>query len=191
MIRRFLSIAVVTIAFAAPSLASAVELPPTLKLGEQELILNGTGARQQYFLDMYVAGLYLAQPGAAAAAIVDADAPMVIRIAITSKFVSQEKLVSSLQEGFEASTGGNLEPILAEVRQFRQCFADEIKRGDVFDIVYIPGHGAIVVKNGKNKGTVAGLEFKRALFGIWLGERPVDGKLKQALLAGTAATRRR
>jgi hypothetical protein len=183
------SSAFVTILLLSPALTFAAELPPALKMGDQELVLNGTGAREQYFLDMYVAGLYMAERNADAAAIVEADAPMVIRIAITSQFVSQKKLVSSLQEGFEASTRGKLEPIATEIQQFRQCFADEIKRGDVFDLVYVPNHGVIVAKNGKTKGTVAGLEFKQALFGIWLSERPVDDGLKQALLGGDAARR--
>jgi hypothetical protein len=186
VIRQFVPLAVGLVVLVAPAIARAVELPARLTVGQQELVLNGSGAREQYFLDMYTAGLYLAQPGAAPAEIIAADAPMSIRIVITSRFVSQEKLVASLQDGLAASTGGQLEPIRDQTQQFRQCFADQIASGDVFDLVYLPGRGVIVLKNGTNKGTVAGLEFKRALFGIWLGERPVDDGLKQALLAGKA-----
>lgn len=183
--------AVLLIFLTSPASMSAAELPSTLKVGQQQLVLNGVGTREKYFLDLYVAGLYLAQPQQQAAAVVNADATMVMRIMITSKLVSQERLVESLEEGFASSTGGNVEPIRGQVQQFRQCFADQITRGDVFDLVYAPGQGTLVFKNGKQKGTVPGIEFKRALFGIWLSDRPADAQLKQALLQGPSAVRKR
>jgi Chalcone isomerase-like len=175
-----ITVTLVTLVF--PACVFAVELPPTLKVGKQELMLNGSGAREKYFLDMYVAGLYLGERSKQPAEIIAADGPMAIRIVITSKFVSQEKLVESLNEGFEKSTQGHLEPIRQEIEQFRQAFVGEIVRGDVFDLAYVPNHGVLVYKNGKRAGVVEGLPFKQALFGIWLGDKPADKALKQALL---------
>jgi hypothetical protein len=134
-------------------------------------------------MQMYEAGLYLAEPSADAKAIIAADAPMALRIEVTSGLVTQEKLVESLNEGFTSATGGKVEPLKAEIGQFRQCFAAPIAKGDVFNLVYLPPHGVIVLKNGKKQGVVAGLPFKQTLFAIWLGERPADEKLKLALLA--------
>ena len=37
-------------------------------------------------------------------------------------------------------------------------------------------------KNGNKKGSIAGLEFKKALFGIWLGDKPADDDLKTGML---------
>ncbi len=107
---------------------------------------------------------------------------MAIRIKISSGFVSQAKLVASLTEGFHNSTGGNVAPIQGQIGQFRECFKQPIAKGDVFDIVYVPGHGVIVNKNGRFKGVVAGAEFKKALFNIWLSDNPIDESLKQAML---------
>lgn len=160
----------------------AAELPPTLKVGDEVLALNGSGTREKYFLDLYVAGLYLAEPSRQPAEIIAAEAPMAIRIVITSKLVSQEKLVESLNEGFENSTEGHPESVLDQIVQFRQALAGEIVRGDVFDLVYVPTHGMIVFKNGERTGAIAGIAFKQALFGIWLGEKPADKTLKRALL---------
>lgn len=162
----------------------AAELTPTLKVGEQELVLNGSGTREKYFMEMYLAGLYLPEANREPRAIVEADAPMAIRIAISSKLVTQDKLIDSLQEGFENATNGNVESLRAEIDQFRQAFADEIVRGDVFDLVYVPTHGVMVFKNGKRTGVVPGLAFKQALFAIWLGAEPADKGLKSALLGG-------
>ena len=166
--------------------ACRAELPPTLKMANQELQLNGQGVRQKYMFELYEAGLYLAQPSQQAPAIIAADQWSAIRIVITSKMVSQEKLVATLQEGFKSATGGKTRPIQPQIDQFRQCFAETIKSGDTFDLVYAPGHGTVVLKNGKQKGAIAGLPFKQALFGIWLGKRPADAGLKVALLGATA-----
>jgi len=191
MYRDRLASLIVFLVVLSPTIGSAAQLPATLKVGEQELKLNGVGEREKLFLDLYVAGLYLTELSNESKTIVDADAPMALRIAITSKMVSQEKLIASLQEGFQNSTQGKLEPIREEIQKFRECFSDEISRGNVFDLVYLPNQGVMVFKDGKRKGIVAGLEFKQALFGIWLCDRPVDADLKQALLRGDSDSRRR
>ena len=57
-----------------------VTLPATLKVEEKDLVLNGGGLREKYFLDLYVGGLYLVSKSTDADAIIAADAPMAIRI---------------------------------------------------------------------------------------------------------------
>ena len=155
---------VATIALAAclslcSSNAAYAELPKTLQAGYAKLMLNGSGARTKYLMEMYVAGLYLSQPSSEPAAIVAADAPMAIRLEITSGLVTEEKLVESLNEGFRNATGGKPEPIRKEIDLFRKCLAGKIAKGDVLDLVYLPAHGLIVVKNGKQQGVVQGLAF--------------------------------
>jgi hypothetical protein len=167
----------------------AAELPQQLQAGEHRLVLNGWGTRSNTFLKLYVAGLYLTTPSRDPQTIVAANEPMAIRIKITSGFVSQAKLVASLSEGFDKATGGNTAPIKTEIDQFRECFKDEITKGDVFDIVYVPQHGVIVNKNGRLKGVVAGGEFKKSLFGIWLSDAPADESLKQAMLTPNRSNR--
>ena len=159
------------------------KLPAQIQAGEHRLVLNGSGVRTKTFLELYVAGLYLTQASSNPATIIAADEPMALRIKITSGFVSQSSLVESLEEGFKNTTGGDTRAIRQEIEQFRECFKDEIKKGDVFDMVYLPQHGVIVNKNGKLKGAVAGPKFKQALFGIWLSDKPADSALKQALLS--------
>lgn len=167
----------------ATSIAFAGELPDKIQVGEVELQLNGWGTRSKTFVKLYDAGLYLTAPSNDSAAIMAADEPMAIRIQITSGFVSQAKLVASLNEGFKQSTGGNVAPIQQQMKQFRDCFKEVIDKKDVFDIVYVPDKGVIVNKNGVFRGRVEGLEFKKALFGIWLSDAPADSSLKQAMLA--------
>jgi hypothetical protein len=176
-----MTVAVGTLNTALPK-AIADDLPQQLNAGEHRLSLNGSGVRTKALLPLYTAGLYLTRPSNAAAQVIAADEPMALRIKITSAFVSQASLISSLEDGFENATGGKTQPLREQIEQFRKCFNDDIKKGDVFDLVYLPEHGVIINKNGKLKGVVKSIEFKRALYGIWLCDKPADTALKQALL---------
>ena len=40
----------------------------------------------------------------------------------------------------------------------------------------------VAFKDGKELGTIKGMEFKKALFGIWLGKKPADDDLKENML---------
>ena len=85
-------------------------------------------------------------------------------------------------DGFDASMNGNTSSLNAKIEQFKGFFSDKIVKTNVFDIAYIKGKGTVVYKNGKEVGTIAGLDFKKALFGIWLGNDPADDDLKDAML---------
>ena len=160
----------------------AADLPAQVKVGSNVLALNGTGIRKKSFLSLYTAGLYLKEKSTSAAGIIRANEPMSIRIKITSKFVSRDNLTSALKEGFQSSTNGRTESIKEDIQSFTRFLSGDIEMGDVFDLVYIPDTGVIVLKNGKRMGTVGDLAFKQALFGIWLSNRPADTNLKKGLL---------
>ena len=156
--------------------------PATLNVANTTLVKNGFGQRSKMFLALYEGSLYLQNKSNDAAAIIEADEAMAFRIKITSKFVSQEKLVAALEEGFHAATGGNTSGIAAEIRQSRACFAGPVKLNDVFVLQYAPKKGVTVEKNGVVQGTVQGVAFKKAMFGIWLGKNPIDAGLKSKLV---------
>jgi len=160
-----------------------VDIPPTLALGEAELQLNGAGIRTRFFVDVYVASLYLTRRSADAEAIVAADEPMAIRLAVTSSFVTNERLRDSIESGFERATHGNTGPLRPSIEALMQVYAEKVSQGDVFELGWVPGSGLEVTKNGVHAATVdGGLAFKRAFFAIWLGEPPAQASLKRDLL---------
>ncbi|MGK0426716.1 MAG: hypothetical protein ACJAUR_000818 [Ulvibacter sp.] len=159
-----------------------VTLDNTLNFGNTELILNGAGIRKKAMvLSLYSGGLYLVKKSKDAASIINADETMAIRLVITSSFVSSEAMQGAVNEGFEASTGEETAPIAEEIKKFISFFSDEIVEEDMFDITY-QKTGVVVYKNKKELGTIEGLNFKKALFGIWLGNDPADKKLKKGML---------
>jgi len=58
-----------------------------------------------------------------------------------------------------------------------------LKKGDVIDLDWLPGRGFVLSVNGKAKGEpFVGEAFYAAILKIYIGERPVDKKLKAGLL---------
>jgi hypothetical protein len=160
---------------------SGVDFPATMKAGDSDLVYNGAGVRTKLF-KLYAQALYLGEKCQDAEKIINADEPMAMKQYIKSKLVSAGKMKSAIDDGFEKSTNGNTSAIATEIQQFKDMFSNGVSKHDSFDYVYVPGVGTTVSKNGEEIGVIAGLEFKKALFGMWLGEKPVQGGLKDALL---------
>jgi hypothetical protein len=162
---------------------NGVNLPATVKVGESSLNLNGAGIRKKVFFKLYTAGLYTPSKSTDGAALASAEAPIGIRLQITSGMVSSENMSEAITEGFEKSTGGKTAPIKSKIDKFIATFKqDPITEGNVFELFYVPGKGVETYKNGKLLTTIEGQDFKKALFGIWLGSDPVDSDLKKGLL---------
>ncbi len=167
---------------AAALTVDGVDVPDSYSAQETELTLNGAGVRSKWFMDLYVGGLYTPQKGSDAQAIIDADEPQAITLHIISGLITSDKMTSATLEGFELATGGDLSAIQAEVEAFLNVFAEEVREGDVFDLVYLPAEGVRVLKNGEATATIGDLAFKKALFGIWLSEQPAQQDLKEKML---------
>ena len=159
-----------------------VSLPDSLMAGKDKLLLNGAGFRKKLFIKVYAGGLYLKQKNTDFQKIIDADEPMAIRMHFIYDGVSSKKLIDGWNEGFNNATGGNIEPIKTEIDQFNSLFSEEAKKNDIYDIIYIPGQGVSISIKGNLKGTIKGFDFKKAVFGIWLGDKPADAKLKKGML---------
>lgn len=159
-----------------------VDVPETYQAMGTDLKLNGAGTRSKWFMDLYVGGLYVPRAESDGQAVIDADEPQAITLHIISGLITSDRMTEATLEGFEASTHGNMAPVQDEIDRFMDVFKDEIKEGDVFDLVYVPDEGVRVLKNGKVKDTIGGLAFKKALFGIWLSDKPAQEDLKEEML---------
>ena len=159
-----------------------IKMPETLKAGDTTLELNGAGIRSKYFIKLYVGGLYLQAKTTDVNKVLNADEPMAIRLHIISSMITSEKMEESTREGFENSMDGNTDSLEGEIEMFIETFKKEIKDGDTFNMVYVPGKGLEVYKNEKLETTIINPKFKKALFGIWLGEDPAQKSLKEDMM---------
>ena len=162
-----------------------VNVADSITVGGQALTLNGAGQRIKKVafikIKIYSAGLYLQAKNTDAQSIIDADAPMAIRLYITTGMASKEKLTGAWNEGFERATGGNTAAIKGEIAKFNALFKKNPKEGDMYEIAYVPGQGITLAMNGESQGAaIPGMEFKKAVFGIWL-TKEIDDKNLSAL----------
>ncbi|MBS7233952.1 chalcone isomerase family protein [Flavobacterium psychroterrae] len=162
---------------------NGVTVPRKIEFQGKTLQLNGAGGRSKMWLEVYVQALYLSQLSQDPKFIIDSDTEMAVRIEITSSMVSSNKLTKAMNSGFEKSAGSNLEELRPRIEQFKTLLSDAITEKDVFVLGYNPLDQTVnVYKNEVLKGKVSGFDFKKALFGIWLSDKPVDDTLKKHLL---------
>ncbi len=182
----------VALLFAPAAMAKKVgdiEVADSIMLDGQNLVLNGAGVRIKKIafitIDVYTAGLYLKTKSTDPQAIMDENSPMAIRLYITTNKATKEKLIDAWNEGFERATGGKTDGIKSEITKFNALFKTDPKDGDLYEIAYVPDKGITVALNGVIQGdAIAGLEFKKAVFGIWLAKNTDEylNKLKTGLL---------
>lgn len=163
---------------------NGVTLSPKIAPAKTELILNGGGVRTRFFMKVYVAGLYVQKKSNNPKEIIEADKPMAVRIHIISNLMTSDNMTRAIREGFDKSTGGKSAQFKKEIDIACTIFqSGEIKIGDMFEIYYVPGSGIHASKNGKALNVdLKGLPFKKALFGIWFSNDPVDENLKKGML---------
>lgn len=159
-----------------------VNVPQSISVNQQELILNGAGVRSKFFIKLYVGGLYLRQEDSDPQKIILADESMAIRLHIISSMITSKKMEDATREGFVNSTKGNTGAIEEKIDKFISVFKEKINENDIFELIYIPGRGTEIHKNNETRAVIEGLDFKEALFGIWLCDKPAQKGLKKKML---------
>lgn len=166
----------------AQKVVSGVKLDAKITVEDQDLILNGAGIREKLWFELYVGSLYVEKKSNNANEIINSKDAVAIRLDVLSSMVTSKKMVAALDEGLVNSTNNNMAPLKDKITKFKGFFKDEIKVGDKFILAYIPSQGVVFFKNGVKKGVIEGHDFKKALFGIWLCDKPADKDLKTGLL---------
>ena len=162
-----------------------VIVPRTIEFDGNKLSLNGFGIRSKMWIDVYVQALYLSTLSEDAKEILASDTQMAVRLEILSSVVSSKKLSKSLKKGMSKSVGEeNIEKYRVPLDILEGLLnKEETREKDFFNLIYNPDDQSIwVYKNDRLEGKVPGFEFKKAFFGIWLSDNPVDEDLKKALL---------
>jgi Chalcone isomerase-like len=157
-----------------------VSFADTAVVGGTKLLLNGVGLRKvDVFVKVYVAGLYLQSTTHDGAAAVQTDETKRLELRFLRE-VTHDEMNDGSREGFAITAPSGLSE---EKERFMSFFTAPLEAGEVCEIDYVPGKGTTVTIAGEVKGTVAGPEFMRALFGIWLGANaPVNAALRDGLL---------
>jgi len=160
-----------------------VNVPESVEVGGSELLLNGAGVRTKFFFDIYVGTLYLTKKAGTSEEAIGMKGPKRVSMHMLYGEVSREKLIHGWEEGFRKNQSRKVMDTLKErLDQFNAMFSD-VKKGDVILLDYLPGEGTSVTIRGERKGVVPGKDFNDALLAVWLGRKPADSDLKEAMLS--------
>lgn len=149
-------------------------------IGGEELALRGAELlRWKWLVKIYVAALYL-PPGLKATEALG-EVPRRIEFHYRHDFTADQLAEATNRTISRGRSEPAIAAIAGEVKAFNALYP-AVTKGDVMAIDYLPGAGTTLRVNGAVRGTVPGADFARALFAIWIGDHPVDGHLKAALL---------
>lgn len=189
---RFLLAAAAALAFSGALRAQTVELEgvklePTAQVGGTALQLNGAGVRTRAIFKVYVAGLYVPQKANSAPALLAQKGPRRMVIAMLRN-VDADSFGGALNDGLRANlTEQQVAGFKSQIDALNASLkaVGEVKKGDLIHFEFTPDAGTRITVNGQPRGAaIPGEDFFAAVLRIWLGDKPVDGSLKKALVGG-------
>jgi hypothetical protein len=161
----------------------------TISVANTELRLNGLGLRAVMFVKGYVAGLYLPARASSVTDIAAAGGPKRLQLRMM-RAASADDFVDAMTSGMRKnSSAQELQALHDRMRQLTRFIqaAGSARVGDVVNFDYVPEVGTTLTLNGKAQGKpIPGSDFYIAVLKVFIGEHPVDRKLKQGLLGGVS-----
>lgn len=146
---------------------------------DSAMVLRGVSAKRVFFMKAFIAGFYL-EKNVSSQDVFDN----------VSKRIEVEYLVHIPDEKLEKYTEKlmrkNTEPdqfasFTDELILMRRYFVD-LKPGDRYALTYIPGMGTRFELNNTFVGVIPGKEFSDSLFATWVGDKPMDMRIKNKIL---------
>ena len=147
--------------------------------------LNGAGVRVKLVFKVYAAGLYLPRKATTPEEVLALAGPK--RVSLTMlREVDAAEFAQAFTKGIEDNHDqASLARLGPSVQRVNQIFAQhkQLRPGDTVAIDWLPGSGTLLSVKGAPQGEpLPDPEFYNALLRIWLGAKPADAGLKEALL---------
>ena len=161
--------------------------------GGPQLVLNGAGVRYKMaIIKVYVGALYLTAKKTDAEEVIRDSGPKRVAMHILIDELTAQDLTASLNHALAANhIPAELALIESRLRRLNRMMNSigVIRKGGVIYLDYLPGVGTRVTVNGEEKITIKGEDFFQAMLRIWIGRKPVDGRLRDAMLGGDGSFR--
>lgn len=146
--------------------------------------LSGQGSLKVFGFHIYDARLYVGPDGLGSD--LGGDRPYALDLRY-ARAIKGRAIVKRTRQEMERIGAGTAEQRRRWEQQLLGLFPD-VARGDHLTGVYRPGRGTVFLRNGRPIGEVAGAEFARAFFGIWLHPDSAAPDMRAALLGAARAS---
>ncbi len=161
-----------------------------IRVADTDLVLNGIGFRAVLMFKAYAAALYMTEKADKPAAVLAVKGAKRIQIKMLLD-VEAKEFTKAVNVGIPRnSTEAEGAALKERIELFDRSIdaVGKIRKGDVVTLDFVPSKGMVFSLNGVVKGqTIPGADFYAGLLRIFIGDKPVDEKLKAGLL--TLATK--
>ena len=140
------------------------------------LQLQGQGRMTFWGFDVYDARLYVGDQRGQSGFALDLNYLRSLKGADITKSTLDEMQRLGVSEANRSTWGKRLEAIFPNVVS-----------GSSLTAIHVPGRGTVFLHNGKSVGEIAGDDFAKAFFSIWLDPKTVAPKLRTALIGQACA----
>lgn len=188
--RRHVLLAALALAAGRASAQRSIEgqvFDARLRVDGVDLLLNGTGVRGVAWFKGYVAALYLSENATTPERVLAAPGPKRLQMRMLVDVPAVE-FVKAIDKGFARNTPAAAQASLDARRTLfgRQVLAvGTVTKGSVVDLDYLPGRGLQFSMGSQPRGElIPGEDLYAAVLRIFLGDKPVDARLKAGLLGG-------
>lgn len=175
---------------AAPAWALQYEgfdVPESAVVGGVPLVLNGVGMRAVAVLKGYSAALYLSGKSQQSSEVLANTGPKRVQIRMLLAIsVSAEEFVKAINKGVQRNcTEAERLAVADRVAQLNANLRriGKVSRKDLINLDYLPDRGLVLSVNGRVSGEpLPGADLYGAILKVFLGEQPVDRRLKAGML---------
>ena len=162
------------------TMVKETEFSNSIEVRGTPLQLSGAALlKYMFFIEAYTGALYLPENTDGSNALDDIPKHLVLEYGVN---LSSEDFAEATMAQIKASvTKAVFHRLGPKIESLNRLYKD-VQPKDRYALTYLPGRGTQLTLNSQPLGTIEGSEFAKALFGIWIGENPIDKTFRDRLL---------
>jgi len=158
--------------------------PVKASIKEEDIPLRSIAKKRYLIFDLYMAAFYL-QPEVKDIDGVLSESKKKLVFRYLRDFNGSD-VIEAADKILQSNPELDLSTLKSRLDEINLAYGPGIKEGDIFELEYEPSRGTILRKNGAELKIIAGADFCKAYFGIWLSRFPLDEKFRDALISSPA-----
>ena len=170
------------IAVSGSSVQYHAKITSTVADKKYEMKLTGAALRKKAFFSVYAVGSYVQNDfaGDSAEDLAKADTMKQLHL-VMERDVDGKDMAKAFQEAVRANYPNEFTDEIKKLRDIMQ--AHNARKGDHVWITHIPGYGIHINLVGKKAEHIAGVNFGKAVWEIYLGPKNVGEAVKNGLVS--------
>jgi hypothetical protein len=163
-----------------PAVIKGVRFDDTILAQQTRLFLKGTAlSRYLVVLKGYAGAFYLPEGVESRQALEDVPKHLVLEYFHAIKAKGFSNATKRMIE--KNVTPVDLKRLSPKIDQLVEAYRD-VEPGDRYALTYVPGYGTRLSLNGESLVVIAGEDFAKAVFSIWIGSSPIDERFRSGVL---------